>query len=267
MNNIEKNSKISDDLKIGDNNYIGSNVIIKEGCIIGNNNIIEDNTVIGPNVIMGDNNKISHFVYLGGMPQDHDYNENTISFVEIGNNNIIREYTTIHRGTKPDTKTTIKDNNFLMAYTHLGHNVSIGSNCILTNLVQLAGYSVIEDNVVMGGMSGTHQFCRVGSFTMVGAKAYINKDIIPYSLVFGIPGRVIGINYIGLRRAGIKQEDRDLIKECFHLLYDSKLPFSKAIENLENQYKGNYFAEKIVKFYKESKRGIASFGYNNNNDM
>ncbi len=261
MNKFGENTKISSDLRIGENNSIGSNVIIKEGCIIGSDNVIEDNAIIGPNVIIGNNNEIGHFAYIGGEPQDHDFVKGIISYVEIGNNNKIREFVTIHRGTKPDSKTSLKDNNFLMAYTHFGHNVNVGSNCIFTNLVQLAGYVEVEDNVVMGGVSGAHQFCRIGSYSMIGAKAYINKDIIPYSLVFGIPAQIIGINFVGLRRYGINQEDRDLIKNLFHIIYNSGLPFSKAIEKISNEYKNNIYAEKILNFVKECKRGIASFGY------
>ncbi len=261
MNTIDKNSKISDDLKIGENNQIGSNVIIKEGCIIGNNNKIMDNTIIGPHVIIGDNNEIGYFNYIGGDPQDHDYIKNSISYVEIGNNNIIREYVSIHRGTKEGTKTIIKDNNFLMSYVHLGHNDIIGSNCTLTNLVQLSGYVTLEDNIVMGGMAGVHQFCKIGSFSMIAGKAYVNKDIVPYSLVFGIPAQVIGINSVGLRRAGFSQEDRELIKAMYHILYNSGLPFSKAIEKISEEYKNNAYAQHLIDFVKMSKRGIASFGY------
>ncbi|HPC37780.1 MAG TPA: acyl-ACP--UDP-N-acetylglucosamine O-acyltransferase [Exilispira sp.] len=262
MNKIDKTAKISNDLVIGDGNQIGSNVIIKEGCVIGNNNIILDNAIIGPYVKIGDNNEIGHYSYLGGDPQDHDYIKNSISFVEIGNNNIIREYVTIHRGTKENSKTIIKDNNFLMAYTHFGHNVIVGSNCTFTNLVQLAGYVEVEDNVVMGGISGAHQFCKIGAYSMIGAKAYINKDILPYSLVFGIPAQVIGINFIGLRRAGFTAEDREAIKTIFHIIYNSGLGFSKAIEKISNECKDDKFAQKILDFIKKSNRGLASFGYN-----
>lgn len=261
MNKIESNCKISDDLKIGNGNIIGSNVIIKKGCVIGNNNIIEDNAIIGPYTILGDNNEIGHFAYIGGDPQDHDFIKDSVSYVEIGNNNKIREYVTIHRGTKPESKTIVKNNNFLMAYVHLGHNVEIGNNCTLTNLVGLSGYSIIEDNVVMGGMSGTHQFCRIGAFSMIGGKTYVNKDIIPYSLVFGIPGQIIGINFVGLRRAGFSQEDREVIKKIFHIIYNSGLPFTKAVEKIIQDYQYNQYADKIVSFIKNSKRGIASFGY------
>ncbi len=261
MNKISKDCKISEDLKIGENNIIGSNVIIKEGCTIGNNNLILDNAIIGPYVTIGDNNKIGHFAYLGGDPQDHDFVEGSVSYVEIGNNNIIREYVTIHRGTKPESKTIIKDNNFLMAYTHFGHNVVVGSNNTFTNLVQLAGYVEVEDNVVMGGISGAHQFCKIGSYSMIGAKSYINKDIIPFSLVFGIPAQVIGINFIGLRRAGINSKDRDFVKNLFHIIYNSALPFSKAIEKIEGEFSGNFYADRILNFIKRSKRGLASFGY------
>jgi len=261
MNNFSEHTNIADDLRIGEGNIIGSNVIIKEGCIIGNNNIIADNAIIGPNVIIGDNNEIGHFTYIGGEPQDHDFIKGSISYVEIGSNNKIREYVTIHRGTKAETKTILKDNNFLMSYVHFGHNVIVGSNCTFTNLVQLAGYVEVEDNVVMGGMSGAHQFCKIGAYSMIGAKAYINKDILPYSLVFGIPAQIIGINFVGLRRIGINQEDRDLIKNLYHIIYNSGLPFTKAIEKIRLEYQSNLYAEKILGFIKKSTRGIASFGY------
>ncbi|MFN3411034.1 MAG: acyl-ACP--UDP-N-acetylglucosamine O-acyltransferase [Exilispira sp.] len=264
MNTIDKSAKIADDLIIGTGNNIGSNVIIKHGCVIGNNNIILDNVIIGPYVTIGDNNQIGYFSYIGGDPQDHDFIKNSISYVEIGNNNIIREYVTIHRGTKPQTKTIVKDNNFIMEYVHFGHNVQIGSNCVFTNLVQLSGYSIVEDNVVLGGMSGTHQFCKIGSYSMIGGKSYINKDIIPYSLVFGIPAKIIGINSIGLRRAGFSSMDREIIKNIFHIIYNSGLTYTKAVEKVSTEFAGNVYAENIISFIKASNRGIASFGYKKN---
>ena len=260
MNKIHSLAMISQDCILGDNNIIGAGVIIKEGCKIGNNNKIEAGAIIGPYCEIGDNNTINHYAYIGGDPQDHEFTGDR-SFVIIGNNNIIREYVTIHRGSKADTKTIVGDNNFLMAYTHMGHNSRIGNNCVLTNVVQLAGYSSLDNNVVMGGYSGLHQFCKVGSYAMVGGNTHVNKDIIPYSMAFGIPSKVIGLNTVGLRRAGFSQEDREIIKSIFHLLYLSKLPFSVAIEKIEEQYAGNPFANEIVSFYRSSKRGICGFGY------
>lgn len=258
MNKISNSAKISSDLKIGDNNIIEDNVVIKENCIIGNNNYFGAGAIIGPNVIIGDNNTFYHYCYIGGDPQDVAF-LGDISYVRIGNNNKIREFVTIHRGTKKDTETIVGNNNFLMAYSHMGHNAKIGNNCVLVNNAQMAGYSELGNYVVMSAFCAIHQFCKVGDYVMIGGDSKINKDIPPYTMIFGVPAKVIGLNIVGLRRNGFSQERRNLIKEIYKIFYHSGYPFSEAIKIIEQKYGDEIEAQNIINFYKNSKRGIVGF--------
>jgi len=256
---IEKNVQIGENVVIKKNAKIGKGTIIKDNCIIGENSILGANSqleefaiikhdtklgentkvdhhaVIGPYVIAGNGNYFGMFCYIGGDPQDVDY-ENKISYIKIGNNNIIREYVTIHRGSKEGSETIVGNNNFMMAYSHMGHNAKIGDNNVITNTAQLAGYSQLGNYVVMSAFTAIHQFCKVGDYVMIGGGAKVNKDIPPYSIAFGTPAKVIGLNIVGLRRRGFSAEQRERIKNIYDIFYHQGLTFSKAIKVIDEKF-------------------------------
>ncbi|MCX8058450.1 MAG: acyl-ACP--UDP-N-acetylglucosamine O-acyltransferase [Spirochaetes bacterium] len=258
MNKISPSAKIDSSTKIGINNVIEDNVIIRENCIIGNNNYFQAGAVIGPNVIIGNGNFFGHFCYIGGDPQDVAY-QGLISYVKIGDNNKIREFVTIHRGTKENSETIVGNNNFMMAYSHMGHNAKIGNNCVIVNNAQMAGYSELGNFVVMSAFCAIHQFCKVGDYVMIGGDSKINKDVPPFTMVFGVPAKVIGLNIVGLRRNNFSQERRNLIKEIYKIFYHSNYIFSEAIKVIETKYGNEPEAQNLINFYKNSKRGIVSF--------
>lgn len=258
MNRISKNVYVDQSSLLGENNIIEEGVIIKENCKIGNNNYFQSGSIIGPNVIIGDNNFFGHYCFIGGDPQDVAF-QGGVSYVKIGNNNKIREFVTIHRGTKEGTETVVGDNNFLMAYSHMGHNAKIGNSCVLVNNAQMAGYSELGNFVVMSAFCAIHQFCKVGDYVMIGGDTKVNKDIPPFVMIFGVPAKVIGLNIVGLRRNGFSQERRLLIKEIYKVLYHSKLPFSKAIEIIKEKYGNEPEAINLINFYYSSKRGLVGF--------
>jgi len=264
-NTMSPKANIHPSASIGDNNIFEDNVIIKENCKIGNNNYFQSGSIIGPHVEIKDNNFFGSYCFIGGEAQDLDF-KNEISYVRIGSYNKIREFVTVHRGTKGESATVVGDNNYMMAYAHMGHNSKIGDYNVLVNTSQLAGYSELGNRVVMSAFAAVHQFCKVGDYVMIGGGAKINKDVPPFTMVFGTPAKVVNLNIVGLRRNGFNAETREKIKDIYNLFYHSGYPFSTAIEKIASKYPEDREALQIINFFKNSKRGIIGFGRENSRD-
>lgn len=256
LGNIHKTAIINPGAKIGKNVAIGPYSVIGENVEIG------DDTVIGPHVVIdgwtkiGKNNQIFHGASVGLPPQDLKYKgEKTYLF--IGDNNIIRENVTIHRGTEEGGgETWIGNNNLIMAYCHVAHDCQLGSNIIMSNATNLAGHVVIEDNAVIAGLTGVHQFVRIGKMAMVGAHSKVTKDVPPYILVDGHPARVNGINVVGLRRNGVNPDLRREIKRAYKILYRSNLNISQAVEKMDQELDASEEIEHFLRFLRNAQRGI-----------
>ncbi|MBO8126137.1 MAG: acyl-ACP--UDP-N-acetylglucosamine O-acyltransferase [Firmicutes bacterium] len=241
---------------------IGANVEIGPYSIIGAEVEIGDNTTIGPHVVIqgptkiGKNNRIYAGANLGSDPQDLKY-KGEKSYLFIGDNNIIREYASITRGTAGGGgETRIGNNNLIMTYAHIDHDCQVGNNCILVNGSALAGHVVLEDRVIIGGLSGVHQFSRIGMMTMVGACTKVTKDVPPFLLVDGHPAKVVGINIVGLRRNGITPEVRSEIKRAYKVLYRTNLNVSQAVEQMEQELHGYPEIDHFIRFIRNAERGI-----------
>jgi UDP-N-acetylglucosamine acyltransferase len=225
---------------IGATARIGTNVAIAPHTIIGNEVTIGDDTSIGANVIIegevfiGRGNRIGHGALIGALPQDVSFAPATHSSVRIGERNVIREYTTIHRGTKEGSATTLGNDNYLMTGAHLGHNCSLGSNVIIANNVLLGGYVTIADGAFIGGATVLHQFTRVGRSVMAQGNSAFGKDLPPFTLA-AERNAIFGVNVIGLRRAGFSAEQRDEIKRAFKLLYLSGLNTRQALDKSRDE--------------------------------
>lgn len=230
-------SVIEDDVKIGADNKIGGYVIIRNGSIIG-----KDNTICAG-------------VQIGVDPQDYHF-KGEPSKCLIGDNNIIREYTTISRATGENKATCIGDNNFIMTYVHIAHNIRIGNNNIISSGSQLGGYVELENFVNIGGLVGVHQFCRIGKYAMLGAMSYLNKDIPPYMLARGNPARVFGVNVRGLQLNGFTVQEVETIKTLYRLIYESSNTLTKCLKRLEEKDCFGDFARETIEFVNASKRGI-----------
>ncbi len=247
---VSPSAKIGKDVKIGPYTKIGDNVEIGEGTFVGPHVVIEGWTRIGKN------NEIYHGATIGEDPQDLKYKgEKTHLF--IGDNNIIRENVTIHRGTEEGGgETRIGSNNFIMAYCHVAHDCQLGNNIVMSNAANLAGHVTVEDNAVIAGLTGVHQFVRIGKVAMVGAHSKVVKDVPPYILVDGHPARVNGINVIGLRRNGVKPVLRKEIKRAYKILYRSNLKFSDAVEKMDQELDASEEIEHFLRFLRNVQRGI-----------
>ncbi len=208
---------------------IGPYALIEGDVRISSGTEVQGHAVITGSVVIGKNNRIGYGSVIGSYPQDLSFDSKARSGVEIGDNNVIREHCTIHRGTKEGSNTRVGSNNLLMVGAHLGHNVRLGNNVILANNVLLGGYSEIHDRVFVGGGSVVHQFTRMGAVSLMQGISGVGKDVPPFAIATGKDG-IAAINVVGLRRAGYGAALRKEVKEAFTLFYGSGLNSSQAQE-------------------------------------
>jgi UDP-N-acetylglucosamine acyltransferase len=227
--------------------------------------IIEDNVEIGPDceigayavvkqyTRLGARNRIFEHAVIGGEPQDVKFKGET-SYLEIGDDNIIREYCTFHRANGEGETTRIGSRNFFMVGVHVAHNCVIGDDNIFANEVALAGHIEIEDHVFLSNNVGAHQFVRMGRYAMIGGKSKIVQDVLPFFITDGNPSRLRGVNSVGLRRGGFSEEERRSLKEAYKLLFRSTMPVQDALRELEQVDDEN--VAHLVRFIRSSKRGF-----------
>ena len=223
---------------------LAAGVQVGPGAVIGPDVVIGENTWIGPNVVLegrlslGRDNKVFPGACLGQEPQDLKY-RGADTQVTIGNGNTFRECVTINKATDEGEQTRIGDHNLLMAYCHLGHNCDLGNGIVMSNATQAAGHVVIEDKAVIGGCVGIHQFVHIGSMAMVGGMTRVDRDVPPYCLVEGHPGRIRSLNRVGLRRSGMTRNDSGQefkqLQEIWTLLYRSDLVISEGLKRARHQ--------------------------------
>lgn len=237
------------------------NVHIGNYTTIENDVIIEDNTTIGNNVSIlngariGKNCQIHSGAVLSGNPQDLKY-KNEYSTLEIGNNNIIREFVTINKGTQSKGKTVIGNNNLIMSNAHIGHDCIIGTNCIIGFSVGMAGEVIVGDYAIISGLSAIHQFSTIGEHSMISGMSRIVKDVPPYIIAAHEPLSYAGLNLVGLKRRGFEIEKMNELKEIYRILFQQKRNTSLALDFIEKHFKQTHERDKIITFIKSSSRGI-----------
>jgi len=246
---VSEQAKLADDVVVGAFSFIGDQVVIGPGCQVGNNVLIEGRTTIGKNC------RIFTGAVVGTRPQDLKYNGEDTEVV-MGNDNVIREYATINKGTSATGRTILGDGNLIMAYVHIAHDCQIQNNTILANSVTMAGHIVVEDYAIVGGLTPVHQFCRIGAHSIVGGISRINKDVPPYSKVAGIPTKVYGLNIIGLVRRNFSPEVIAELKRAFRFLFYGGYNTTQAIEEVRRQVKLVPEVEYLLNFISQSQRGI-----------
>ena len=256
---VDPAANIGQDAEIGPFSIIGPHVTI------GDNTIVQSHVVIESEVAIGRGNFIGHGAIIGAPPQDISFSPDRTTKVEIGDNNIIREYCTIHRGSPDGSATKLGDKNFLMAGAHLGHNCVIGNNVIVANNCLLAGHVRVDDAVFLGGGSTFHQFMHIGRLVMVQGSSAFGKDLPPF-VVGAERNFVFGLNIVGMRRAGLSANDREEIKEAFKLVYLSGLNTSQALEKAETMSLGSPAREFLEFVANSKKRGICPLKRNHGDD-
>jgi len=226
---IHPTALVDPDAQIGVDVEIGPFSVVGPQALIGNKSIVHSHVVIEGNVVIGTGNFIGQGAIIGTAPQDLSFSPERKTKVEIGNDNMIREYCTIHRGSPEGSVTKIGDNNFLMVGTHVGHNCEIGNNVVIANNCLLAGHVRVDDGAFLGGGSTFHQHMHVGRLVMVQGSSAFGKDLPPF-VIAAERNSVFGVNMIGLRRAGFSAQDRDEIRTAFKLVYLSGLNISQALK-------------------------------------
>jgi UDP-N-acetylglucosamine acyltransferase len=248
---VSTNALLAPDVVVGAYAIIGANVTIGSGCVVGAFTRIEGPTAIGER-----NNFYGH-ASIGGPPQDLKY-KGEHTELAIGNDNVFREFVTINRGTTGGGgKTTIGNENFFMAYSHVAHDCHVGSHTIFANNATLAGHVEIADYATIGAFSAVHQFCRVGEHAFVGGGSMITQDVMPYAkTVASRDNRSYGINTIGLERKGFSKETVEALQRAYKILIRSKLRVDEALQKIEEELGLFPEARYLVEFVRESKRGI-----------
>jgi UDP-N-acetylglucosamine acyltransferase len=257
-NNIHKTAIISADVTLGDNVTVGPYSIIEGPVTIGDNTTIGSHCVVEGLTTIGKGCQLFSGAVIGSRPQDKKHNKTDKVYLKIGDNNIFREYVTANPGTVEGGGTTaIGSGNLFMACSHVAHDCTIGNDCILANYVGLSGHVTIEDRAVIGGLSGVHQFARIGFLSITGGCSKVNQDVPPYSMVDGNPATLRGLNAIGLRRAGISSETSLALRRAFKTLFNSGLARGHAVEEVQKQMDGVPEIKRLIEFIQTSKRGIS----------
>jgi len=254
---VDSKANLAGDVEVGPYSVIGPNVSIGSGTKIGSHTVIEGHTSIGQD------NTIAHFAAIGGPPQDMKYRGEPTKLI-IGDRNTIREFTTIHTGTAQDEgMTSIGDDNWIMAYVHIAHDCRIGNHTIFSSNAQIAGHVQVQDWAIMGGMSGVHQFVRVGQHAMLGGASALVQDVPPFVIAAGDKASPHGINVEGLKRRGFSSETISALRQAYKVLYKDGLSFEEAKLEIQKMATASSIdlvtAEKLTQFHDfiaASTRGI-----------
>ncbi len=248
---IDPTVSMGNDVKIGPYSVIGPNVILQDGVEIMTHCHIEGRTTIGKRT------RIFPGAVIGTPPQDKKHKIGDDVYLQIGEDNIFREHVMINPGTLDGGgKTIIGDRNLFMAYAHVAHDCRIGNDCVFANAATIAGHVSIDDNAIIGGLTGVHQFVRVGRFAMVGGCSRVSQDVVPFAMCSEAETRVCGVNIIGLKRAGFSQEKIQNLKRAFKILFFSELARPTALAKIEAELETTDELNCLVDFVKSSERGI-----------
>jgi len=245
---VSPNAAIGSDVEIGPFCVVEPGVTIGEGCVLESRVTIKSGTTLGPG------NYVCEGAILGGLPQ-HVHVPETPGQVIVGAGNTIRENVTIHRALEADEATVLGDNNLLMVNSHIAHDCRVGNNTIFANNAMIAGHVTVGDRAYVSGAAAVHQFCRIGSLAMVGGQAHVVKDVPPYVTVDGLSSLVVGLNQIGLRRAGNSIEVIRRLKEAYRVVYRSGLAWNDILTKLRDEFSDG-MAAAFYQFLSTTTRGI-----------
>jgi UDP-N-acetylglucosamine acyltransferase len=247
---VDPGAKLAEDVEIGPYSVIGGNVELAPGVVIGSHVTLMGRTRIGAR------SRISPFAVIGGEPQVLGASgENTA--LEIGEDNVIREFSSIHVGSPNGGGCTrIGNGNFILNNVHIAHDCRIGDRCVLASFSALAGHVVLEDHVVFGAMTGVHQFVRIGESAFTAANSMVSKDAVPFSKVAGDRARFAGLNTVGLRRRGFSDASVATLKHAFHILFSSKLRLETAADLVKRECGDAPEVAHLLRFIHESERGF-----------
>jgi UDP-N-acetylglucosamine acyltransferase len=246
---VDKKAKVAKDAEIGPFAIVGP------GCVVGPGSVLEARATLEENVTLGSEVTVGIGSVLGGKPQDLKF-RGEVTYVEVGDRTVIREYVTINRGTSQSFKTTVGADCFLMSYVHLAHDCHVGNNVIMSNGCQLAGHVTIEEYVILSGLCAVHQFAKIGRHAFVGGMARVSKDVPPFVKAVGNPIQLYGLNSVGLQRRGFSEEVIAELKKAYRLLFRSELNVSQALEQAGRDLKPYDEVRAMIAFVENSGRGV-----------
>jgi UDP-N-acetylglucosamine acyltransferase len=247
---VDPAAKLADDVEIGAHAYVGAEVSLGASVVLRPHAYVTGRTTIG------ERSRVFPFAVLGEEPQDRSFAGETTRLV-IGRDTTIREHAVIHVGTsKGGGCTQIGDETMILNGVHVGHDCRVGSQVLIASLCAIAGHVEIDDYAVVGGLTGIHQFVRVGESAMVAATSAVSQDVPPFALVAGDRARLSGLNVVGLRRRGFSPETRRQIHHAYHLVFHSKLRFASAAERVRAEIQGSPEVDRLLQFLSTSERGF-----------
>lgn len=249
---VEKGAQVHSTVEVGPYS------IVEKGAIVGAGCNIESCVRIYGATRMGRNNRVCHGATIGAEPQDLGYTPEMSKPLTIGDDNHFKEGVNISRGIKTEHGTRIGDHNFLMAYVHVGHDCIVGDHNIFANTATLAGHVELEDRVFLSGQTAVHQFCRIGSLSMIAGVTGVPQDVPPFVIADGHRAKIIGLNVVGLRRNNYSQEQRNTIKSVYRIIFRSNLRLAEALVKAAREYPGAE-TRRIIRFIESSHRGLISF--------
>lgn len=245
---VEAGAQLAEDVHVGPFCYVQS------GAVIGAGTRLESHVTVYSGTTLGERNYMAQGAIVGGDPQDRKW-KGEDTRLEIGDDNVFREYVTIHRSNTVDEATEIGNSCYLMAFVHVGHNACLHNEITIANGVGVSGHVTIEDGVNIGGMTGIHQFVRIGRYSMVGGMSRIVRDVPPFMLVEGMEQKVYDINAVGLRRNGITQQARLALHKACKLLFKSQINLATAIEIVKREVPQTPEVEEVIAFVERSRAG------------
>ncbi|MEP6904834.1 MAG: acyl-ACP--UDP-N-acetylglucosamine O-acyltransferase [Gemmatimonadales bacterium] len=252
---IHPTAIISPQAQLGAHVEVGPFAIIGEGCELGDGCIISARATLERDVKLAAGVKIGIGSVIGGPPQDLKYAGEPTT-VEIGEGTVVREYSTINRGTSHSFKTTVGSHCLLMSYVHLAHDCHIGDGVIMANGVQLAGHVTVDDKATISGLSAVHQFVRIGRYSFIGGCSRVSKDIPPFLKAVGNPVKLYGLNSVGLQRNGFPDEVVRELKRAYRLFFRSDLNLTQAMQRVETDLEQFPEVAELVRFVDASERGV-----------
>ncbi len=247
---VDPRAQLGAGVIVGPYAIIGAEVELGEGCQVGHHATLE-----GPSKI-GRRNIFFPYAVIGFKTQDLKY-KGEPTYLEIGEANTFREFSTVHRGTGPGEKTIIGSHNLFLAYSHVAHNCVVGNHAIFSNNATLAGHVTVEDYAVISGLSAVHQFCRIGAHSIIGGCAKIVQDVPPYLIADGNPAHLRGVNHVGLERRGFTEADIKALRRAYRIVADRTLNFSQATDKIAaSEDAANPHVKALVEFFKTTQRGV-----------
>jgi len=246
---VDPGADLGVDVEIGPYAIVGPGVTMGDRCVLAPHAIVERNVRLGAGCRVGTGSVV------GGDPQDLKW-KGEETWVEVGDASVIREYSTINRGTAQSWKTTVGRKCLVMSYVHLAHDCHIGDEVILSNCAQLAGHVIVSERAIIGGSSGVHQFVKIGAYAFIGGMTRVSKDVPPYVKAVGSPMRSYGLNSVGLERRGIPRETVQELRKLYSLFFRSKLNVSQALERARAELRPLPEVLLFLKFVEESDRGV-----------